>query len=324
VVLSAKGIRARSGDDKGNKPSEHGPIFRRQGTAYMSKRIGIVVDSPADFPEGMIEDLGIHVLPVHIFVDGKDHLHGVDISNKEVSKHLKDHRKVYTRPFFPGECADFFERLCERYDKIFSFHISDQLSGNFKSAKSSIHLLFEDQAAKLNLIDTGNVSVGQGLMVKKALELLKDGSSTFDLETRLEPYKRNSFLFIAVDNLYWLKEGGRVSSFSAFLGGMLDIKPIITLSNSKLIPIEKHRGKRQALDRIIEMGAQTAKSIHSDFELWVGHLDATDDALYVRDRVSRMLGKSRAEITVLEVGPTIAVHAGPGSLCLGMLPKAEP
>ena len=289
----------------------------------MPKRIGIVVDSPADFPEGMIEDLGIHVLPVHIFVDGKDHLHGVDIGNKEVSEHLKGRRKVYTRPFFPGECADFLEKLCERYDEIFCFHISNQLSGNFKSAKSSIRLLFEDQAAKVKLIDTGNVSVGQGLMVKKALELIKNGSSTFNLETRLEPYKSNSFLFITVDNLHWLKEGGRVSSFSAFLGGVLDIKPIITLSDSRLIPVEKHRGKRQALDRIIEMGAQTAKRMRGDFEIWVGHLDAADDALYVRDRVSHILGKSRAEITVVEVGPTIAVHAGPGSLCLGMLPRGE-
>jgi fatty acid-binding protein DegV len=101
---------------------------------FMSK-IGIVVDSPADFPEGMAEKLGLHIMPVHIYVNGRDHLHGVDISNREVVDHLRYQKDVSTKPFFPGECADVFERLTNRYDKIFSFHVSSQLSGCFESEK---------------------------------------------------------------------------------------------------------------------------------------------------------------------------------------------
>lgn len=287
----------------------------------MAKKIGIVVDSPADFPMGMAEKFGLHILPVHIFVDGKDHLHGVDITNKEVSKQLKKRRKVYTKPFFPGECANFFETLCDRYDAIFSFHISNELSGDYKSAKSALNLLFEDEAKKIKLIDTGNVSVGQGLVVKKALELMIKHSNGFNLETRLEPYKSNCFLFITVENLFWLKEGGRVNAFSAFVGGMLDIKPVIKLSDRKLIPVEKHRGKRSAVDRIVEMGLEAKERTHADFEVWIGHLDAEAEARHMRDRIVKQMGAKEEDVSIVEVGPTIAAHAGPGSLCVGMIPK---
>ena len=151
-------------------------VSRISGEEYVvGDKIGFAVDSTIDLPDGMKEDLGLNIIPIHIFVDGQDHLHGVNISNKEVVEYLKQNRDVYTTPYFPSECADIFEKLFNKYDRIISFHISTELSGNFQSALNYLNLLFDDEVAKIDVIDTQNVCIGQGLLVKKAVDSLQKG-----------------------------------------------------------------------------------------------------------------------------------------------------
>ena len=121
----------------------------------MSRKIGIVVDSTADFPEGMTAQLGLHVLPVHIYVDGYDHRHGVDISNREVLANLTARRRVHTTPFFPSECADFYETLLGRYERIVSLHLSSHISGNYQSAVSALNLMRVADARRVKVMDLG-------------------------------------------------------------------------------------------------------------------------------------------------------------------------
>jgi len=138
----------------------------------MVSRIGFVCDSTADFPPGVAERLGLNILPVHIVVDGRDHLHGVSISNAEVLDNLKQKRQVFTKPFLPAECADLYERLLARHERIVSFHLSNSLSGNYNSACNALRLLADQDAARIKVIDMGAVSVSLGLAVKKAVALL--------------------------------------------------------------------------------------------------------------------------------------------------------
>ncbi len=92
-----------------------------------------MADSTADFPEGMIKKLNINLIPIHILVDGKDYLHGVDISNEEVIEYMKEEREVKTFPPLPSEYSDFYEKMANRYDHIISFHVSSDLSNNSRS-----------------------------------------------------------------------------------------------------------------------------------------------------------------------------------------------
>jgi len=287
----------------------------------MLKRIGLICDSTADFPKGLEEELGLHILPVHIMVDGQDHLHGRTISNREVVEALRKKREVFTKPFFPHECADFFEDLLDRYDRVVSFHLSTELSGNYNSAIAALNLMFEDEARRIKVMDLRGVSVSLGLVVKKAVELLHEDDNVDTLDTRLQPYLRDQFLGFTVQDLDWLKKGGRVSAFAAFVGGMLDIKPIIRLENAQLIPTDRMRGKKPALKRLVDMAETQYRKLDGNCDIWVAYNDNLDEAMVTRDRLANRLARRAEDIHLAEVGATISVHTGPGAVCIAMSPR---
>ena len=287
----------------------------------MAHKIGIICDSTADFPNGLEKELGLHILPVHIMVDGEDHLHGKTINNQQVVEALKQKRDVFTKPFYPHECADFFESLLEQYDRLVSFHLSTELSGNYNSAVAALNLMFEDEAQRIKVMDLRGVSVSLGLVVKKAVELIREDGDLDTLDARLQPYLRGLFMGFTVQDLAWLKKGGRVSAFSAFVGGMLDIKPIIRLENAKLIPKERMRGKKPALKRLVDMAESQYRRLNGNCDIWVAYADNLDEAKVTRDRLATRLERKVEDIHMAEVGATISVHTGPGAVCIAMSPK---
>lgn len=284
------------------------------------QKVGLVCDSTADFPRGMAEELGLHILPVHIMVDGQDHLHGVSISNRDVIEALKQRREVYTKPFYPHECADFFENLLSRYDRVVSLHLSTELSGNYLSATSATQLMFEEDAARIRVLDLKGVSVSLGLAVRKAAELLQADPNPDTLETRLRPCIDNLFMGFTVEDLAYLRKGGRVGALSAFLGGMLDIKPIIQLERARLVPKEKMRGKKPALKRLVEMAESQYRKLSGACHIWLAYADNVGEALETRERLADRIQRRPEDIQMVEVGATISVHTGPGAVCIGMSP----
>jgi DegV family protein with EDD domain len=286
----------------------------------MDNRIGLVCDSTADFPQGLAESLGLHILPVHIMVDGEDHLHGQTISNHEVVEALKRRHEVNTKPFYPHECADFFEKLLDRYDRIVSFHLSTELSGNYNSAITALTLMFEEDARRVKVMDLRGVSVSLGLVVKKAVDLLREDNDLATLDTRLQPFLSNQFMGFTVQDLAWLKKGGRVSALAAFVGGMLDIKPIIQLENARLIPTDKMRGKKPALKRLVEKAERQYHRLNGNCDIWLAYIDNLDEAMTTREKLARRLACPAGRISLAEVGATISVHTGPGAICIAMSP----
>ena len=285
------------------------------------QRIGFICDSTADFPAGLEKELGLHFLPVHILVEGREYLHGQNITNQEVVEALKERREVYTKPFYPHECADFFEKLLERYDRVVSFHLSTELSGNYNSAIAALNLMFEDEARRIKVMDLRGVSISLGLVVKKAVELLREDDNLDTLDVRLQPYLREIFMGFTVENLEWLKRGGRVSAFAAFVGGMLDIKPIIRLENARLIPKDRMRGKKPALKRLVDMAETQYRRLDGNCDIWMAYNDNLEEAMVTRDRLAERLAQQAKDIYMAQVGATISVHTGPGSVCIAMTPK---
>jgi DegV family protein with EDD domain len=287
----------------------------------VAQRIGIAVDSTADFPAGMTDQLQLEVIPVHIFVDGEDYLHGVSISNQEVIDQLKREREIKTAPPFPGEYSAFYEKLASRYDRIFSFHVSAELSNCYKSAVNSLRILPEETVEKIAIIDTRNATIGQALIVKKAVELIRKQGRIDTLEAFLAPYLKNTFMYFSVDNLYWLKRAGKTGLFSSFLGNVLDIKPIIGLENGRLLPLTKARGKVSVIDNLVEYGREAHELARGRHEIWIAHADAVDTAMFLQEELSSRLGIDSDKIEIVDIGPTISAHTGPGCLCLAVLPE---
>ena len=285
----------------------------------MIKKIGIITDSTADFPEGMAEELEINIIPIHIFIDGDDYLHGVTISNQDVVECLNEDRDVKTAPPFPSEYSDFYEKMAGKYERILSFHVSSDLSDCYKSAKNSMKILFDKTAEKITLIDTKNVSVGQALIIKKAVELKKKYNSPDSIKKHLEPFIRNSMLLFTVENLYWLKRAGKLNIFSSLMGNFLNVKPVIGLKSGKLVPLGKHKGREPAIEEMIRMAREAYEKLGLRQDIWIAHADATEDAVRVQETLMGISADMGSNIKVLEIGPTIAAHTGPGCLCLGMV-----
>ncbi len=286
----------------------------------MAKNIAVVCDSAADFPPGMIEQLGVHILPVHILAEGKDHLHGKTITNKDVLKKLRKKKDVSTSPFYPYECTKLFDNLLKRYDEVVSLHLSRELSGNYKSAWSAREFMGEQDAKRVHVLDLGSVTVSLSLLVKKAVEFLRNGLPPASLKDRLAPFQQNAFMVFTVDNLVWLKKGGRVNALEAFLGNMLSVKPIIQLKNARLEPVERHRGKKQALSHMVSMAEENHQK-YRNCETWMAYAGNLEEAMLTREKLAAAVGQSPETILLAELGASIATHTGPGSVFIAMIPR---
>jgi DegV family protein with EDD domain len=286
----------------------------------MNPIIPIVVDSAADFPKGMESRLSLNIVPIHIFIDKKSYLHGINISNRQIIAAMKKNMAVSTAPPFPGEYAKTYETLLARHERIISLHVSNDLSGCYQSAKNSLSVLPSRLAERVHLIDTRNFSIGQALIAKKATELLQSGLSPHDLENALTPYIGNCALFFTVDNLYWLKRAGKLNIFSSLLGGLLDLKPIIALKKGTLSAIKRYRGSDHSVEGLATVACQEYQANPAGTDIWVAHADAKLRAQRIRSILSRELNLGIEDIEIVDIGPTITAHAGPGSLCVALLP----
>ena len=287
----------------------------------MTKKIALVCDSTADFPPGMAEKLGLHILPVHIFAEKKDHLHGKTISNKEVLKLLKKKKEVYTTPFYPYECTQLYDKLLQDHDEVVSFHLSKEISGNYKSACSAREFMGKADASRVHILDLGSVGISLGLLVKKAVDLLNQGVPAAKLQEKLSPFQQMVFFNFTVDNLIWLKKGGRVNAFEAFLGNMLNFKPIIELRDSRLEPVERYRGKKPALAHLVSRAQETYQKHTGNCEIWLAYADNLDEVMQMREKLAAAISKPADGIPLAEIGATISVHTGPGSAYVSVLPQ---
>ncbi len=286
----------------------------------MSEKIGIVADSTADFPRNMMEELKVTSAPIHVIVDGEDFLDGLNITKKEVIDCLKRGSHVRTAPPSPHEYAEIFDRMLKQYDQVVSFHVSSSFSDCYKSAKNALNLLYQDQLDRVEVIDTGSVSGGQALLVKKASELLSQKISPGKLYKHLMPYMKNSPLCFTVDDLKWLKKGGRIGTLSAMIGTLFNIKPVIGLIKAELKPVGRYKGKDMAIEGMIRKAVEISRQLTGSYDIWVSHIDDPDSAEFMRKQISEQLEKPVSTIRMVEIGSTIAAHAGPGSCGWAIMP----
>ncbi|BCS98735.1 degV domain-containing protein [Desulfoluna limicola] len=286
----------------------------------MGQRIAIVTDSTADFPKGVAEKLGINMMPVHVIVDGVEYLDGETITTRQLVERMRTGASVSTRPAAPGEYANLFESLLERYDRVLSFQLSTHLSECYESAKNALSLLHPDDAKRVDVFDTGTLSIGQAIYTIMAIRYLKSHGRIEGMKETLDASVAASVNNITVDKLTWLRKSGKMGALTAVVGKMLDIKPIIALRDGRLTLVNRVRGMSHALDEMAAYAGRVKGDGSQAWEVWVGHCDAEENAFYLRNRLAEALGKESRTIRVVEAGASISVKVGPGSCCWGMVP----
>ena len=276
----------------------------------------IMTDSCCDLTDQMARDLELEVLPLTMHMDGQDYpndLAGTAISNQEFYKRIRAGKLATTSAVNVGQFQDAMRRVLESGRDIVCVCFSSALSTTYQSAVIAAEdLRAEFPEAEIHVVDSLSASLGQGLLLYLAVEQKRKGLTAAELAKWVEDNRLTVCHWFTVDDLNFLKRGGRVSATTALLGTMLSIKPIMhTSDEGKLVPVSKARGRKAAiaalLDKIEALGIHPEKQT-----MFICHADCEEDAKAVAQTIQDRFGTPTVHINYL--GPVIGSHTGPNTM----------
>lgn len=202
-----------------------------------------MTDSASDFNIELEHKFNISVVPLSVIFDKESLKDRTEINSEKFFNKLKTVEQVpVTSQVTPKEFLEVFKPILEEKDEILAIFMSSKMSGTFNSALLAKEMLNTD---KITLIDSKMVSLGEGLLVYKAAQMISEGKQIDEIVNKLNVYIEKTKAFMILDTLEYLRKGGRLSASQAFIGGVLNLKPILTFSNGELIPLDRVRGRKR-------------------------------------------------------------------------------
>ncbi len=277
----------------------------------------LFTDSTCDLTPELVEEMDVRVFPMMFQLDGKTYHNYPD--NRELAPAdfyaaLREGGASTTSQVGMGEFTDAFTEVLEQGKDILYLAFSSGLSGTYQASMVVSRELSEKYPdRKIVCVDTLQASMGEGLFSYTVAMMRKNGAT---LEEAAEFARQNAQSFCAwftVDDLMFLKRGGRLGTGAAVMGTLLGIKPVLHVDEKgALIPMEKVRGRKASLDALVKHLEESAQNL-SEQIVFVSHGDCLADAQYVADKV-KALGARK--IVINEIGPVIGAHSGPGTVAL--------
>lgn len=275
----------------------------------------IFTDSSCDLPQEMIEQYDIKVIQLEVIIDDGEPILNKDIDAKQLYQKLRDGAVAKTAAATPGNFYELMNDSLAQGKDILYLGFTSGLSVTYNNGAMVIRELQEKYPnQKLMSIDTLCASVGQGLLVHFAALKREEGAKLEEVFHAVMDMKDKIHHQVTVDDLFFLKRGGRVSGATAVAGTMLNIKPMIQVSeDGKLETVGKVRGRKSAMRQLVSKMQKTA-----DIDAWeyvfISHGDCYEDATRVREMVEEVYPK--AKVIISYVGPVIGAHTGPGVIAL--------
>lgn len=281
----------------------------------------IVTDSCANLPDRIIDQFGIPVVSLTFHMGGIDYPSYVKGQLNDFGKLYENMRKgetITTSQVSEKACRDVFEKILREGKDLLYIGFSSALSGTYGVASMVIQELSEAYPERIIVpIDSLCASMGQGLLVYGALLQKQKGSSLDDLVDWVLDNRLKVCHWFTVDDLKYLKRGGRISPATALVGSLLGIKPIMHVDDEgRLIAVGKVRGRRQAVEALAEEMKKTALT-PSGQTVFISHADCLQDVRTLEKILRDTLGVK--EIVIGDVDPVIGAHSGPGTLALFFL-----
>ncbi len=281
----------------------------------------IFTDSSADLTNEMVEELGLNVLPLSFTIQGKTYHNYPD--NREMDptvfyNMLRGGEMCTTSAVNVADYTEALEPVLQAGKDVLLMVFSSGLSATYQSAKLAAEELSEKYPErKIYAVDTLCASLGQGLLVWHAAQRKKAGKSLEEVRDWVEENKLNLCHWFTVDDLHFLKRGGRVSAATAVVGTMLHIKPVLHVDDEgHLINMSKARGRAASLTALVDNMEKTA--IHPGEQVvFISHGDCPEDARSVAEDVKKRFGVQT--VVLNHVGPVIGAHSGPGTVALFFL-----
>lgn len=283
----------------------------------MSVDFVLMTDSSCDLPYEFYDKNNIPVADLSFIVDGVARF-GRDVTSKDFYDILRSGKMPSTSAVNVEDAKAAMEPPLKEGKDVLYLAFTSGLSVTVKNGEIAANELGEKYPErKIIVIDTLCASMGQGLFIYYANRLKQEGKGIEEIAQWARDNRLRVAHYVMADDLKHLHRGGRISRTSAIAGSMLGIKPIIHVNNEgKLIPVDKIRGKKQALTALVDKMQKVVGNTKSDFFM-VSHADCEEDAKFVAELVSKRIGIKNYMIHY--IGPVIGSHTGPGTVALFLM-----
>ncbi len=280
------------------------------------ERIRIITDSGSDIPQN--NPYGITVLPMSIRFGDVEYRDGIDITTTEFYEKLIESDELpATSLVSPGAFEEAYQTAIDHGEKVVVVTISSKLSGTYQSAVLAA-LEYPDDVF---VVDSLNVACAEQILAIRGADLMKQGSSAKEIARQLESERDKIHILAVLDTLEYLKKGGRISSTVAFVGGALNLKPVVTVKDGKVAMIGKAIGSKNCNNYLLQEIGKTA-GIDFAKPIRLGYTGLSDIMLqkYIEDSKELWEGHSDS-IVVSHIGSTIGTHIGPGAIAVAFFEK---
>lgn len=278
-------------------------------------KYSIITDSSCDLPQSMVEELDIKVMQLDIVIEGEGVYKNDELDVKDFYAKLRNNQNIKTSAVNADVAASMIEEIFKQGQDVLYLGFSSNLSSTYQTvAMTGNELLEQYTDRKMISVDTLAASMGQGLLVYKACKCRNAGKTLEETAAYIEDIKLKLCHWFTVDDLFFLKRGGRVSGVTATLGTMLNIKPILHVDDEgRLINVSKVRGRKTSVAELAKR--MEALAVHPETQdVFISHGDCIEDAEKLADIIREKFGTEN--IVISYVGTVIGAHSGPGTLAL--------
>ena len=271
----------------------------------MSTRI--IIDSTTDIPERVLHQ--VEVVPLTVSFGDEEYLDGIDLSRGDFYRKLEAGQILpKTSQPSPEAFAEVFQRIHEAGDEGVFISVASALSGTCQSAA-----IAAADYPEISVVDSQNVAVGTGILAEYALLLISRGITREELTQKLEKKREDICLIAMLDTLEYLKRGGRISKTAALAGGILNIKPVITVKEGEILILGKARGAKKANNLLVELAEKNG--VDYSLPILLGYAGTSDELLqnYIHD--STKLWEGHVEnLEYAQICSVVGTHTGPGAV----------
>lgn len=282
--------------------------------------VKILSDSACDLPKEILDEYDIDILPIIVIKDDEEYLDGVTIEPKVLYDNMRAGQVYKTAQIPPKMFEEKFEEYAKKEEDVIYIAFSSGLSSTYQTSVITRDSLKEKYPnMNIDIVDSKSASVGFGLLVHKAAQMAKDGRSKEEILMMLDFYVNHIEHIFTVDNIEYLFRGGRVSRTQAFVGGLLNIKPILDIpEDGTLQPIEKVRGRAKVLKKMLKiMEERGGQADLKNQTIGINHGDDLEGAMKLKQLIEEKFGCNNFIINV--IGCAIGAHSGPGTLSVFFL-----
>jgi DegV family protein with EDD domain len=283
----------------------------------------IITDSTTDLSQEMADELGLEIIPYIFILDGREYLNYLDhriLPIKDFYEAVKEGKSASTSLVTEQRYMDTFEPFLQQGKDIIYFCLSSGLSSSYSQSLLAAESLKEKYPGrKLVMFDSLSACLGQGLLAYYAAKARNGGMGFDELCEYVQKLIPKIVHLVRADDLHHLRRGGRVSGAAAFMGTMLNIKPMIHINDEgRLIPVAKMRGKTKSLEYLVNQLVMVRdKSV--DPVIFIGHSDAREEVPLLTEMITKSIGA--CEFIINDIGPVIGAHTGPGTITLFFVGK---